>query len=125
MKVIKYKQMIPPKFGAKQTTPVAWAESAQILALRSSVMSHHAPTRASFPPKTQQGYFDGYAEIQNRGKLIFHLSGTPFADFFQGKWAKMGYLTKYWSVPLQNFCNDVLSSNVHYSSKNDTNRVSR
>jgi hypothetical protein len=31
--------------------------SAQILALSFHVLSHHAPTRASFPLKTPQGYF--------------------------------------------------------------------
>ena len=36
------------------------------------------------------------------------LFGTPFADFLQGKWAKMGYLANYCSVS-PHFCrNDTL-----------------
>ena len=30
--------------------------------------------------------------------LISHLLGTPFADFLEGKWAKIGYLAKYCSI---------------------------
>jgi hypothetical protein len=32
----------------------------------------------------------------------------PFADFLQGKWAKMGYLTNYCSVLPHFCCNDIL-----------------
>jgi hypothetical protein len=52
------------------------------------------------------------------------LFGTPSADFFEGKWAKMGYLANYCSVLPHFYCNDILYCNIDYSYKNDTNRVS-
>jgi len=43
------------KFGAKRTTPVVW--TVQILALSFHITGHHAPSRASYHPKTSQGDF--------------------------------------------------------------------
>jgi len=37
------------------------------------------------------------------GTWFFTLFGTPFADFFQGEWAKIGYLANYCSI-LPHFC---------------------
>ena len=45
------------KFGAKRPTPVVWTEIQQILALSFHITGHHAPTRASFYPKTRQEDF--------------------------------------------------------------------
>jgi hypothetical protein len=36
------------------------------------------------------------------------LFGAPFADFFLGEWAKMGYLANYCSVSPHFCCNDIL-----------------
>ena len=41
-------------------------------------------------------------------KVGFHLFGTPFVDFFKGKWAKMEYLTNYWVVLPHFCCNDII-----------------
>jgi hypothetical protein len=34
--------------------------------------------------------------------------GTPFADYFQGKWSEMGYLANYCSVLPHFCCNGIL-----------------
>jgi hypothetical protein len=57
-------------------------------------------------------------------RLIFHLFGTPFADFLLGKWVKMGCLAKKCSVLPHFCCNDVFYWYVDDSYKNDTNQVS-
>jgi len=44
-------------FGAKRTTPVVWTGIQQILVLSFHITGHHAPTRASFHPKTRQEDF--------------------------------------------------------------------
>ena len=70
--------------------------SAQILALRSSVMSHHAPTRASFPSKTQQGYFfyvkESIGVLKTRiGESWFSTFLAPLLlIFFKGNGPKWG-----------------------------------
>jgi hypothetical protein len=40
-------------------------------------------------------------------KVGFPFFGTPFADFLEGKWAKMGYLAIYCSVLPHFNCNDI------------------
>jgi hypothetical protein len=43
------------KFGAKRTTPLVWTGiQFKISALSFHITGHHAPTRASFHPKTRQ-----------------------------------------------------------------------
>jgi len=74
-------------------------------------LSHHTLPRASYHLKTGQEYFfydkktfymlkTGFCRI-----WFSTLFGTPFADFFKGKWAKMGYLTNYCSVSPHFCCN--------------------
>jgi hypothetical protein len=69
---------------------------AQILALNVYVLSHHTLPRASFHLKTRQEYFFYDQESLDMLKTGFGgtwfstLFGTPNADFFKGKWAKMG-----------------------------------
>jgi hypothetical protein len=46
-----------------------------------------------------------------------------FPDFFSGKCAKMGYLTKYCSVLPHFCCNGILKQNVDDSCKNGTNEA--
>jgi len=46
--------------------------------------------------------------------LIFHLAGTPFADFLQGKWAKMKYLTNSWAVSFHFYRNDIYLPKEHH-----------
>ena len=85
----------------------------QILALNVYVLSHHTLPRASFHPKTRQEYFfydqKSFDMLKTRfgGFWFSTLFGTPFADFFKGKWAKMGYLANNCSVSPHFCCNDI------------------
>jgi len=102
----------------------------QILALNVYVLSHHTLPRASFHLKIRHEYFfcdQGSFDMLKTGfggTWFSTLFGTPFADFFKGKWAKMGYLANYCSVLPHFCCSDILYCIVDYSYKNDTNRVS-
>ena len=52
------------------------------------------------------------------------LFGTPpYADFFLGKWAKMGYLANYCSVLPHFCCNDILYKNVDYSYRHKSGQL--
>jgi len=83
----------------------------QVLALNVYVLSHHTLPRAFIHLKTRQEYFFYYQELSDMLKTGFGgfwfstLFGTPFADFFKGKWAKMGYLANYCS----HFCCNLYS----------------
>jgi hypothetical protein len=109
-----------------QTAPPSGLGSIAVhfLALSIYVMSHHALPRVSFHLKTRQEYFFyddesfGMLKTGFGGTWYSALFGTPFADFFKGKWAKMGYLANYCSV-LPHFC---LICRLFI--KNDTDRVS-
>ena len=87
----------------------------QILALNVYVLSHHTLPRASFHLKIRHEYFfcdQGSFDMLKTGfggTWFSTLFGTPFADFFKGKWAKMGYLANYCSVSPHFCCNDILN----------------
>ena len=75
-------------------------------------MSHTLP-RVSFHLKTRQEYFFydeesfGMLKTGFGGTWYSTLFGAPFADFFLGEWAKMGYLANYCSVSPHFCCNDI------------------
>ena len=81
----------------------------QFLALNVYVLSHHILPRASFHLETRQEYF--FYDQESFDMLKTGLGGTWFstlfgplyANFYQGNWAKMGYLANYCSV-LPHFC---------------------
>jgi len=119
------------KFGAKRTTPVVWTEIQFKFWHWVSTLQATTPQpgplfipkqyrRTSFMIYDTKLSFPGF-EKYTWWRLIFHLFGTPFADFLSGKWAKMGYLAKYCSVLPHFCCNDNFYWNVD---KNDTNQDS-
>ena len=85
--------MVPKVWGQMGSPSGLGRISVQILALKVSVLNHHAPPRASFHLKTQQEHFFNDQESFEMLKAEFGgtwfsaLFGTPYA---KGKWAKMG-----------------------------------
>ena len=118
------------KFEAKWTTPVVWAEIQ--LKYWHWMFTYWAATLYPGPLFTSEHNRITSFKTRNRltywkpdlVELCFPPFGTPFADFFRGKWAKMEYLANN-SLVLPHFCcNDIVYQKVDYAYKNVTTRVS-
>ena len=103
----------------------------QILALSFHITGYHAPTRASFHPKTRQKdfHYDAISSCVLKSRFGEGWFSTFLAPllliFFQGKWAKMEFLTNYWVVSLHLCCNDIYLSKKHHLNKNNPDWCSR